>query len=154
MTVPVSVWLREFRTNWVSCTAQTCDPAFFMSLDQHKSLHKSYVYIKAWFAEDVLRWLSQQPEEFFADGIHWLLHHWGFCWNANGDFFLTVAVPSPVTIIQWVSFVHASYTRWHICLWHYMPMWPRVAHYLGSWFVFIGIWWHSLDEGLAHVVRP
>lgn len=36
---------------------------------------------------DVLWWLSQQPEELFADGIHWLLHHLGSCWNANGRFF-------------------------------------------------------------------
>jgi hypothetical protein len=98
----------------------------------------------------VLWWLSQQPEEFFADGEHWPLHHWGSCWNADGDFFPDscssfICENHPMGFICTCLIYHIT----HVCLWHYMPVWPRVAHYLGSWFVFLGIWWDSLDEGLT-----
>jgi hypothetical protein len=58
--------------------------------------------------EAVVKWLRQQPKEFFADGIYRLVHQWDSSLNACGDF-LTVAIPSPVSILEQVSFEHALY---------------------------------------------
>lgn len=153
--MPVSVGLREFKTNWMPCAGRywhiqhspdvwSCN--FHVFGPTHKAV-TSHSFTAAGDLQRAVLWLSQQPEEFFADEIHWLMNHWGSCWNANGDFFL-------------LQFLHlwASSDGFHLymphisddtLLWHYMPMWPRVVHYLGSWFVFVGIWRDSLDEGLA-----
>jgi hypothetical protein len=37
------------------------------------------------------------------------VHPWYSCLNACYDFFLTAAIPSPMSIIEWVLVVHASY---------------------------------------------
>jgi hypothetical protein len=53
--------------------------------------------------EAVVQWSRHQPKEFFADGIRRPVDQWNSYLNARGDF-LTVAVPSPVNILELVSF--------------------------------------------------
>jgi hypothetical protein len=59
--------------------------------------------------EAVLQWLKQKPKKSLADRIRQHMHQWDCYLNACGDFFLTVAVPSPVSILEQVAGVHASY---------------------------------------------
>jgi hypothetical protein len=49
--------------------------------------------------------------------------------------------------------VHASHVRWHVCLRHHRPTWPKTSHYLGSWFLFVGIWWDFLAHCEALIWR-
>jgi hypothetical protein len=58
--------------------------------------------------EAMVQWFRQQHKEVFAD-VKTTVHPWYSCLNACYDFFLTAAIPSPMSILEWVSFVHASY---------------------------------------------
>jgi hypothetical protein len=79
MTVPVSVWLRKFqdRLNGMHWEVPThpAQPGHmilqFSCLWTNKKALTRYTFTaKGDLQRAVLWWLSQQPEEFFADGIH------------------------------------------------------------------------------------
>jgi len=57
--------------------------------------------------EAVVQWFRQQHKEVFAD-VMTSVHPWYSCLNTCYDFFLTAAIPSPMSIIEWVLVVHAS----------------------------------------------
>ena len=58
--------------------------------------------------EAVVHWFRQQHKEVFAD-VMTTMHPWYSCQNGCCDFFLTAAIPLPMSILEWVLVVHASY---------------------------------------------
>jgi hypothetical protein len=58
--------------------------------------------------EAVVQWFMQQHKEVFAYDMTTLCP-WYSCLNDCCDFFLAAAIPSPVSILEWVSVVRASY---------------------------------------------
>jgi hypothetical protein len=50
----------------------------------------------------VMQYFRQQPMECFGDKMCQLWHQWDSFLNGHGEFFLAAAVPSLVTIPEWV----------------------------------------------------
>ena len=58
--------------------------------------------------EAVVQWFRQQHKEVFADFVT-TVHPWCSCLIDCCDFCLTAAIPSPMSVLEWVSVVHTSY---------------------------------------------
>ena len=94
------------QTSWIQpgLTAMQSSHLWITEALKHRTFTSDSDVYKA-----VVRWYMQEPNEFFTDGIWWLVHERNTCLNACGNFFLTVAKPSTVSIPKCVSVVNASY---------------------------------------------
>jgi hypothetical protein len=50
----------------------------------------------------MMQYFRQQPMEYFANRMCQLQHQWDYFLNGHGKFFLTAAIPSLVTVLEWV----------------------------------------------------
>jgi hypothetical protein len=93
--MPVPMWPTESWTNWMPCNGRCSNILNLSPCDFHvfgplkEGLKCSTFTLDNNVQKAVVEWIKQQPKEFFADGICWLVHQWDACLNSYGDFKLS-----------------------------------------------------------------
>ena len=139
MTVPVSMWLSEFRANWMPSIGrywhiQDISDVWFCNFRvfwlTKRALTSHTFTSKGDVQRAVLWWLSQQPKEFFADGVHWLVHR-----GARVEMPMAIFFSDCCSSFPWASsnrlHLHVAHiSETHVCFWHCPPSWARWIQFL------------------------